>query len=154
MLTGNEFYVVVRLVSGEQIMCALQQEDDEYIQLLHPMVVRTIPNFETGKEHITAAPFCAFTEEESFVLNKKNILFIKPLRQQFIPHYLNIVRESQHISFTPRGQDPQSVVDNDEMEHLRNIADKISAIRQLRNIADETEEEKHRVFIEGNDTKH
>lgn len=154
MLTGNEFYVVVRLVTGEQIMSALQQEDDNYIQLLHPMLVRTIPNFETGKEHVTAAPFCAFTEEESFVLDKKNVLFIKPLKEAFVPHYLNIVRESQSVRFTPRGRDPQEVLDQNEIDHLRSIADRISAIEQLRGIADETEEEKHRVFVEGNDTKH
>ena len=154
MLTGNEFYVVVRLTTGEQIMCALQQEDDNYIQLLHPMLVRTIPNFETGKEHITAAPLCAFTDEESFVLDKKNVLFIKPLKGAFIPHYLNIVRESAGIRFTPRGRDPREVLDQEEVEHLKGIADAMSAIEQLRPIADETEEEKHRVFVEGNDTKH
>jgi hypothetical protein len=154
MLTGNEFYVVVRLVTGEQIMSVLQEEDDNYIQLLHPMLVRTIPNFETGKEHVTAAPFCAFTEEESFILDRKNVLFIKPLKQAFVSHYINIVRESEGIRFTPSGREPREVLDHDQIEHLKSIADKISAIEQLRPIADETEEEKHRVFVEGNDTKH
>lgn len=154
MLTGNEFYVVVRLTTGEQIMSALQQEDDNYIQLLHPMLVRTIPNFETGKEHITASPFCAFTEEESFVLDKKNILFIKPLKETFVPHYLNVVRESEAIRFTPKGRDPREGLNQDDFQHLKDVANVLSAIEQLRPIADETEEEKHRVFVEGNDTKH
>lgn len=154
MLTGNEFYVVIKLTSGEQIMSALEQEDDNYIQLLHPMLVRTIPNFETGKEHITAAPFCAFTDEESFVLDKKNILFIKPLKETFVPHYLNVVRESEAIRFTPKGRDPREVLNQDEFQHLKDVANVLSAIEQLRPIADETEEEKHRVFVEGNDTKH
>jgi len=154
MLTGNEFYVVVRLTTGEQIMSALQQEDDNYIQLLHPMLVRTIPNFETGKEHVTAAPLCAFTDEESFVLDKKNVLFIKPLKEAFVPHYLNIVRESEGIRFTPRGRDPKDILGQDELDYLKQIADAKSAIDQLRSVVEETEEERQRVFVEGNDTKH
>jgi len=133
MLTGNEFYVIVRLTSGEQLMCALEQEDDKYIQLLHPMQIRTIPNFETGKEHVTAAPFCTFTDEESFVLDKKNVLFIKPMRQTFVAHYLNLVRESEGIRFTPR--DAEDDATSSEAE-------------------EPAREENQRVFIEGNDTKH
>jgi hypothetical protein len=132
MLTGNEFYVVVRLTSGEQLMCALQQEDDNYIELLHPMQIRTIPNFETGKEHVTAAPFCTFTDDESFVLDKKNVLFIKPMKEMFVAHYLNLVRESQNVRFTPKGGEDDAMSSDVE----------------------ETREENQRVFIEGNETKH
>ena len=148
MLTGNEIFVVVRLNTGEQIMCALSAEDDRYVELLHPMVVRNIPNIHTGKEHITAAPFCLYSQDDSFIIHKKNVMFVKKLNEAFIPHYINIVKEHEEVKFVPR------VKEEDEFAHLRGIADAMSAIEQLRPIADETEEEKHRVFVEGNDTKH
>lgn len=148
MLTGNEFFVIVRLTSGEQLMCALQSEDDSYVELLHPMIVRTVPNFQTGREMVTVTPFCAFAEDETYTLDKKNVLFIKRLSQKIIPHYLNTVQESS-AKFTPRGE-PEV----EDFDHLKGIADAMSAIEQLRPIADETEEEKNRVFVEGNETVH
>ena len=147
MLTGNEIFVVVRLTTGEQILCALNAEDDNYVEILHPMLVRSIQNIQTGKEHITAAPFCLYSQEKNFVINKNNIMFIKKLSDTFVPHYINIVKEHEENRFVPRAKE-------DEFEHLRGIADAMSAIEQLRPIADETDREKHRVFVEGNETIH
>jgi hypothetical protein len=149
MLTGNEFFVVVRLTTGEQILCALTAEDDNYVEILHPMIVRSIQNFETGKEHITVAPFCVYSQERNFIFDKKNVVFIKKLSQTFVPHYINTVREHEENKFVPRDSKKE-----DEFEHLRGVADAMSAIEQLRPIADETETEKSRVFVEGNDTVH
>lgn len=143
MLTGNEVFVIVRLTTGEQIMCALQSEDEQFVELLHPMLIRTLPNFQTGKEMITVAPFCAFAEDESYIIDKKNILFIKNLSEKLIPHYLNTVQEND-THFSPR----------EDLSHLKEFEDPLEAIDQLRGIADETEEEKNRIYVEGNDTKH
>ena len=143
MLTGNEFFVIVRLTTGEQIMSALQSEDDSYVELLHPMIVRTVPNFQTGREVVTVAPFCAFAEDATYVLDKKNVLFIKRLGEKFISHYMDVVKE-QNVRFTPR----------EDISHLEEFEDPLEAIDQLRGIADETEEEKNRIYLEGNDTKH
>ena len=62
MLTDNEMYVVIKFNTGEQVMAVLEAEDAEYVQLLSPMVLRSIPVFEEGREHITAHPYCQFTE--------------------------------------------------------------------------------------------
>ena len=79
MLTGKEIFVVVKFTSGEQVLSALQEEDELYVELLHPMVVKTIPNVATGREHVTAAPFCQFTRDESYLIEKKNVMFIKAM---------------------------------------------------------------------------
>ena len=143
MLTGDEFLVIVRLTTGEQIMSALLNEDENYIQLLHPMVIRTVPNFESGREMVTVAPLCAFADDDTYILDKKNVLFIKRLGEKFVSHYLGVVKE-QSVKFTPR----------EDLSHLEEFEDPLEAIDQLRGIADETEEEKNRIYLEGNDTKH
>jgi len=74
MLSNNDFYVVIKLTSGEQVMAVLRQEDDAHVLIEHPMIMKTIVNFEAGKEHLTASPLCAFTAESEFVLPKVNIL--------------------------------------------------------------------------------
>jgi hypothetical protein len=102
MLSGNELYIVMKLTSGEQVLAVLQEEDEEHVMLEYPMVMKTIVNFEAGKEHITASPLCAYTDEQSFVILKSNILFIKKLHQVFIPHYQRIVADHQESTlFSP-----------------------------------------------------
>ena len=124
MLTGEEYFVIVKLTSGEQVMSALQDEDEQFVLLSHPMVVRTIPNFETGREQVTVAPLCAFSSDVEYTIEKKNVIFIKPLEEKYIEHYINVVREHKKIKFTPK----------DSYE--------------------ESEDEEVTYHIEGNDTKH
>lgn len=102
MLTGEEFFVILKLTSGEQVMSALQDEDEQFVQLLHPMVVRTIPNFQTGREQVTVAPLCAFSSDVEYIIDKKNVMFIKPLEEKYVDHYINVVKEHAQIKFTPR----------------------------------------------------
>ena len=152
MLTGKEVFVVIKLTTGEQIMSALNAEDDIFVELLHPMTIRTIPNVQAGREHITCAPFCVFSNDNTYVLDKKNVMFIKPLNDIFISHYMRVVEDHQKgIEFQPKSS---SELGMEDMEHLKGIADVMSAIEQLRPIADDSDSEKERVFVEGNDTKH
>lgn len=134
MLTGNELFVIIRLVTGEQVMSALENEDENYVQLLHPMLIRTVPNFQTGKEMLTASPFCAFSDDESYIINKKNILFIKRLSEKLIPHYMNVVQEN-NVKFVPKRGVFDHPEETDEEEP-------------------EEREESNRTYVEGNDTKH
>ncbi len=148
MLTGNEVFVVVRLTTGEQMMCALEQEDDVYIELLHPMVVRTIPNIHTGREHITAAPFCVFSNDKTYVIDKKNVVFIKPLSEMFIPHYMRIVKEHEEVEFSPREERISPEEARKRISMLANIFGD-----QLEEELEEKVEIKP-TYVEGNDTKH
>ena len=58
MLTDNDFYVVFKLTTGENVMAVLRQEDEEHVLVEHPMIMRSVLNFEAGKEHLTASPLC------------------------------------------------------------------------------------------------
>jgi hypothetical protein len=152
MLTGDEFYVVFKLTSGENVMAVLRNEDDQHVLVEHPMVMRSIMNFEAGKEHLTAAPLCAFTDESDFVIPKNNILFMKKLHHVFIPHYQRIVNEHENTTlFVPNGQE-EALSWEDEMtpETAR------KAVQQLKGILGEEEEidwkEKLKFLVDGNDT--
>ena len=123
-------------------MSALQEEDDTYIELLHPMVVKTTPNFATGKEHVTAAPFCQFSRDDSYLIDKKNVLFIKAMHSAFVPHYIRIVQEHNDVELREPDEDAK---------------EKIAALVEAFGDAldEETEEEEvYGIYIEGNDTRH
>ena len=130
MLSGNELFVIVKLVSGEQVMAVLRSEDDSFIEIESPMCIRTIPVLETNKEHITAHPLCQFSDDVKYVLDKKDVMFIKKMHHIFIPHYLRIVKEHEVLV--------------DDNEHKGARAEDLTWEDEI--------EVDIRNFIEGNDT--
>jgi hypothetical protein len=151
VLTEKDVYVVIKLVSGEQVMAILEEEDEHIVQLCHPMTIRTIPIVGQGREHITAHPFCQFTDDKFFLIEKKNVIFIKRLHHMMIPHYKRLVSE--------HGNDWK--IENPPVESEEPMISPEEArkrIAMLMGIAgmEEREEEKtiESIFVEGNDTKH
>jgi hypothetical protein len=131
MISSNELFVVLKLVSGEQVMAVLRSEDEMFVEIESPMCIRTIPILATHKEHITAHPLCQFTDDVNYVLDKKDVMFIKKMHHVFIPHYLRIVEEHEKLG----------IIDTSG----RKSADDLYW-------EDETEEENFTTFVEGNDT--
>ena len=110
MLSGNELFVILKLVSGEQVMAVLRSEDEDYIEIESPMCIRSIPVLEQNKEHITAHPLCQFSDDTNYVLNKKDVMFVKKMHHIFIPHYLRIVKDHEELvddneQKSPRAED-------------------------------------------------
>lgn len=151
MLTDKDVYVVIKLTSGEQVMAILEEEDDTFVQLVHPMTIRTIPIVGQGREHITAHPFCQFTDDKFFLIDKKNVMFIKRLHHMMVPHYRRLVLE--------HGDDWKIENPPVEREELMISPEEAKKrIAMLMGIAGLEEEEKEKpiesTFVEGNDTKH
>ena len=97
MLDDNEFYIVMKLTSGEQVMAVLKEEDDEHVLLESPMCIRTIPILDANREHITAQPLCQFSDDRSCVISKRDIMFVKKLHHIFMHHYQRIVAEHEKL---------------------------------------------------------
>jgi hypothetical protein len=154
MIKDNEFYIVLKLTSGEQIMAVLQEEDEDHVLIDNPMVMRTIMNFEAGKEHITASPLCAFTDEQSFVIPKCNILFIKKLHHVFIPHYQKIVSDHMESTlFSPADSTTgESLLWDDEPPSIEEARKMKKMLEDVLGIEEEDKPSPKSVFVEGNDT--
>ena len=154
MLDENEFYIVMKLTSGEQVMAVLKEEDDEHVLLESPMCIKTIPLLEQGREHVTAHPLCQFSDDRTFVIAKRDIMFVKKLHHLFVPHYQRIVAEHEKISFVSKNKDGS--VDELEYEDDLTQEEAVRRIAMLETLAkipkDEEEESRYRVFVEGNDT--
>lgn len=158
MINGDEFFVVCKFTSGEQVMAVLKAEDLQYVELEYPMVIRTYANLEAQREQITAQPFCVFSDEKSFVIDKKNILFVKKLHHVFVPHYRRIVQEHEQTVFTAR-QEPRAEDlnwDGEEEVMLSNPEHAKKAMHMLKQIMEAKEEEREESrfvnFVKGNDT--
>jgi len=153
MLSNNESYIVLKLSTGEQLMGILEQEDATHIQILDPMIIRTIPIISEGREHVTAHPYCQFTSDNVFDIEKRNVIFIKPLLATMIPHYLRIVKEHENSPALRTQKRAEDLNWGDEGEITREEA--IRRIEMLQDLLEVEEEEPAQGwFIEGNDTKH
>ena len=85
-------YVVVKMATGEELLAVMHAEDPEMVMLLHPMEMQHAPDEEQGIEHYWAQPFCPYSEEQTFFLEKKYIVYIKALSEYLIPHYHSMVQ--------------------------------------------------------------
>lgn len=149
MLTGNEYYVVLKLSTGEQIMGVLEQEDETHIQIISPMIIRSIPVPQEGKEHISAHPYCQFTNDNVFDIDKKNVIYIKPLKEVMIPHYKKIVMQTE---LDYQEQETTQLTPEEARKRIRLLADIFGD--ELDNALGAETEDNTGYYVEGNDTKH
>lgn len=152
-------YVVVKLVSGEQLMADLSSESESTLNLLNPMLIRT-RELEDG-ESITAIPYCQFSSDKMFNILKTHILYTKQMHDVFIPHYVRIVKEhEEHIELrTNRKQQEQKTLDWEDAESLtaEDIQKRIDVLEALFGDQEESpteEKEETRVVSKGNKTFH
>jgi hypothetical protein len=109
------------------------------------MVVKTIPNIATGKEHVTAAPFCQFSRDDSYLIDKKNVMFIKSMHSTFVPHYMRIVEEHNDISLA---EEP----DEDTKRKIEQLVEIFGDA--LDDDTSPAEGDGEGIYVEGNDTRH
>lgn len=155
MLDGSEFYVVLKLCTGEQVMAVLREEDDDRILLETPMVMRSIPVLETGREHITAHPLCQFSDDKMYVILKKDVMFCKKLHHVFIPHYIKIVKEHEETAFISKEQKKELLEDWEDAEQMT-VEEARKRIEMLADLLKKEPEEEERTItiVRGNDTVH
>lgn len=149
MLSGDELYVVLKLTSGEQVMAVLSAEDEEYLEIVSPMCIKTIPVLQTGREHITAAPLCQFTDDTTYILAKKDVMFVKKMHHVFIPHYQRIVAEHEQSAVFEPAQEEKNKEWDDPTMSPQEAKKRMDMLKHLTN---EEPEERIPNFVPGNDT--
>ena len=154
MLDGSEFFVVLKLCSGEQVMAVLREEDDDRILLETPMVMRTIPVLETGREHVTAHPLCQFSDDKMYVIFKRDIMFCKKMHHVFVPHYMKIVKEHEESTFFVNKENNKEQLhwEDEESMTVEEARRRLEMLASL--IGNSEEEEEKSTLVRGNDTVH
>jgi hypothetical protein len=156
----NDHFVIVKLVSGEQVMATLTNEDALTVELQYPMVIRMVPFIQGNQahEHVTAAPLCQFSDDKTYRIPKTNIMFVKKLHEVLIPHYNRIVDEHEHTVLVRSDKTGQiERVVHEELKELtvEDIQKRIDMLESIAGIEREAEEgEEIRYYVEGNETVH
>lgn len=91
-------FSIVRLTSGETLLCILSHLDDTHLITHFPMLVKitTIPIAEgVMREMHTSTVFCPFTDDKSFTFPLSNVAFIKPMNQSAVPYYVDMLNSHE-----------------------------------------------------------
>ena len=84
-------YIVVKMYTGEELIGILHEESNDTIMLINPMQMQHEPDEQDTIEHYWAQPFCVYSDEKTFFIQKKHIVYVKRLSEYLIPHYESMV---------------------------------------------------------------
>lgn len=155
MLKGDELFVIIKMVSGENVMASLMAEDADYVQFEYPILIRMMQTDLPNRESIAATPYCQFSSDTKFTIAKRNIMFIKKLHPSFIPHFIRFAKEYEETAFIPREETYRTEAFEDEELTLEEIQKRLAMLEAIAGgeIGEEGDTEEKN-FIEGNDTIH
>jgi hypothetical protein len=111
-------HIVVKLISGEELVCTYLNEDDYQLNVLFPMIVKHIPRAYEGRlmESISLAPYTYFASDDEFSFQKNQIIFIKEMNPMHLDSYNAAIDD--FVGAADAG--PATV------EELKQISDKLS----------------------------
>lgn len=154
-------YIVMRLTTGEQVMATLDAEDHTHLHISHPLIVKMTPSIQEGRmiEHVTAQPFCQFSADKYYDIPKSIIVFVKPLHEALIAHYMRIVESYEDTVLVKPPREERSLQWDEEPEEemtADQFREKIDRLADfLQSSSSESEEEDIKpIIIDGNDTIH
>lgn len=96
----NEYYVVIKLVSGEQVMATLVNEDEYTIEIKNALQIklRVVSDEHRQFESISVVPFCQFTDDPNFVLDKSIIIYVKELSESLVSKYEDLIESEFKVN--------------------------------------------------------
>ena len=97
---GDEFYSILKLVSGEEIfaLVCVDETDDEPILILHtPIKMKTLNNMGAGQlNYIKVTPWMDMTDEDMFVMKMDKVITMTECKdKKLIGIYKQYVEENE-----------------------------------------------------------
>lgn len=149
MIEDEEHFIVMKLISGEQVMAILEEETEDSIEIVFPMLIRLIPVMDGDKshEHVTATPYCHFADDAHLSIRKESIIFVKNLNHAMIPHYIKLMEQENDKIVIQNNIEPTAAATADELT-LEEVEKRMKLLKYL------TDEETPVSVLLGNDTIH
>lgn len=156
MLEPDQEYVIIKLVSGEQLMGVCTEETDKDITVMFPMALKQYPvqrDDGTIGEQVTGGPFCAFASDRTFTIPKASVMINKPLHELLVPFYVRMVNQYEKMIDVPLSM----FNDEEEEQEVLTVKDVEKAVDRLAAIMygeknQDNDSDGH--FVEGNNTIH
>lgn len=91
----NDRYIVMKLITGEEIISHLVHEDDYEIRVLFPMLTRLVNTMTSNgvKENIVLSPYTYFSADDEFTFQRQHLIFLKDLDPKHETDYNTAIDE-------------------------------------------------------------
>lgn len=112
MTTDLDRYVVLKLISGEEILGTLVKEDDYELKIQFPMVVKHISRVLGGQpvESIVLGAFSHFCADDEFTFNRQHVMIFKDMDPRYIDEYHHSVDDFIGANTpSPQAYDPNEL---------------------------------------------
>lgn len=137
-MTANlDRYVVLKLISGEEILTQIITEDDYEVRCMFPMAVKHVPRTIHGQvmDSIVLGAWTHFSASDEYTFTKHHVLFIQDMDPRYIEEYHRSVDDYLgNIGATPQAYNPNE---------MKELADKLQNMFRR----EETEEDLPEVMI-------
>ena len=110
----EDFYAVIKLISGEEIFAIVspeEQEDRTMLVLHNPVTIEVITIASRGVQGYKIDPWLKFADDDCFLLNMDRVMTISEVNnQESIQMYHKFIRQKDKKSPTEGAQDTTEVV--------------------------------------------
>jgi hypothetical protein len=98
----DKYYVVLKLITGEQLMATFISEDEYTVNITNVLSVKSIVISESDRkyESMTVSPFCQFTDDPDFVLDKSLVIYVKELSDDVAEKYKSLIESEFELKQT------------------------------------------------------
>ena len=165
----TERYVVVKLVSGEQVLAKYDGETTTTVSFKDPMLIKLYPTVnpitKQPAENVTITPWSSFVETKEFCLEKTQIIFVKNMNELVAKQYLKLLNEYEKVVPVRENADGYLEVIEEEEDEYEDTYDTVEEVsRKLNEMAreryeeevdakiEELEEKWKVTFVKGNET--
>ena len=95
-------YIMLKLVSGETILCTLVQDNDDYFTILFPIEMKSYKAdiSTTRKEYYAGTAWCPFTDDDIFQIYKQDVIVLKSLNESTIAYYRKFIDNEQSLDLS------------------------------------------------------
>tara|TARA_R110000772_G_scaffold138575_5_gene247582 strand:- start:1794 stop:2276 length:483 start_codon:yes stop_codon:yes gene_type:complete len=117
----RDTYAVLKLVTGEEVLCSVLDEDEYQLITMFPMVVKLVQRFVGNKpvESVTLAPYSYFSADDEFTFQKNHVISFKDMDSNYVGVYHDAVDDFI------QNADKQAT-NNDTMEDIQGVVDRIN----------------------------
>ena len=135
---GEEFYAVIKLVSGEEIMSLVMTDDndgDPIVVLQNPITMKTVQNKDTF--YIKVKPWMEMSDDDFFIIKLDKIITITETKdKKIIEIYNNYIMGSNEYEINNTSEMTGKVKPSQKMGYLSSVKDARDTLEKIFNNTD------------------
>ena len=145
----TDVYLVMKFVSGEEVVAQLVKEDDYELTVLFPMLVKHMPRLMNGVpvDSLVLGPLSHFTADDQFTFAKHQLIFLKDMDMRYVDDYHRAVDDFCAL----QAEVPTPPASAQEIEEL---ADKIKSMFKGKISEDDEDEPTPSIHVIGSKLIH